>query len=145
MVIILNPNDELKIIEFQNNFIKNLNLENNYICKHFPLWINLSFLQNDNLQEISKNITYVEIDNLKENFCADVKIIFKNKEYKSELKLFDLYSSEKIKDFENAFSLTKNIFPLKISIFRIGIEHKIGRNAFSIKDYVWKKIKKDDF
>lgn len=145
MVIILNPNDELKIVEFQNDFIKNLNLENNYICKHFPLWIELPFAQNFDLQEISKNISFIEIENLGENLCADVKIIFKNKEYKSELKLFDLYSFENIKNFENALLLTKNIFPFKISIFRIGIEHKICKNTFSIKDYVWKKIKKDDF
>lgn len=162
MVIILNPNDELKIVKFQNEFIKNLGIDD-FLCKNFPLWIELPFLTDDlkkeNLSQIAKKISNIEIHDF-DDFYAKVKIIFEEKEYNSKLKIFEkinLYShltadkfacnNEEIFTQKEEFSATqkklesliKNTFPLKISVFRLGIEHKISENSFSIKDFVWVK------
>lgn len=172
MVIILNPNDELKIVKFQNDFIKNLEIDN-FLCKFFPLWIELPFLTdnlNVNLSQIAKKISNVDIYDF-DNFSANVKIIFANKEYTTKLKIFEKIVSpsclsadkkarnDKVDFFRNhdenfsrkgetdfptiqkLESIVKSTFPMKISVFRLGIEHKIFENAFSLKDSVWVKIK----
>lgn len=158
MVIILNPNDELKIVKFQNEFIKNLEIDD-FLCKYFPLWIELPFLTDDlkkeNLSQIAKKISSVEIYDF-DDFSAKVKIIFENKEYITKLKIFEKIDSDSCltadksprkekTDFstiQKQESLVKSTFPMKIFVFRLGIEHKISENAFSIKDSVWVKIKK---
>lgn len=174
MVIILNPNDELKIVKFQNEFIKNLEIDD-FLCKYFPLWIELPFLTDDlkkeNLSQIAKKISSVEIYDF-DDFSAKVKIIFENKEYITKLKIFEKIASasyltadrsprndeldffcnndksffcKEKTDFpsiQKLESFVKNTFPMKIFVFRLGIEHKISENAFSIKDSVWVKIKK---
>lgn len=158
MVIILNPNDELKIVKFQNEFIKKLEIDD-FLCKYFPLWIELPFLTDDlkkeNLSQIAKKISNVEIYDF-DDFVANVKIIFENKEYNSKLKIFEKIASPSYQSARNdkvshnnesdfsttqkkIESLVKSTFPMKISVFRLGLEHKISENALSIKDSVWVK------
>lgn len=157
-IIVLHPDDELKIIQFQKQIIS-LNYDSMKLIKKIPLWIPLKFLPHNDfpqkydsdstsqiksLKTISKLISKIQIQapEVKDDlYSCQVKITFDNKDYFTELPLLQFLqkpdSAVKIKN-----PLEENILPMDLKIFRIADAVSLSEknNAFAIEDSVWKKL-----
>lgn len=160
-VIILHPDSEISLINFQkklicelNSFIKSFDFtEDAFFYAIYPLWI---FLQQDifsaenkeDLKKISKKIINVTFDdflfteNDSINIC--VKIKTNENEYYSNLPIAKLYkiqlkNEKQLKNQLENFIKTKKTPFYNVKIFRLGICNKISENSQDIIDFIWTK------
>lgn len=152
MVIVLNPNDLVKIKELQNKYI--LNFKDYTLCKSFPLWIPFELplsLSTKSLKELSKEINKITIDsplldkNLSKIICP-VKISCQKKEIKSYLPFIEIIAKDSSfkKEAEKILKkikAEKQDFPMELSVFRLGLNKELSSNSFSLEDSVWVKLK----
>ena len=133
MVIILNPNDELKLINFQNQIIESSSQK---ILKHFPLWIETPFINELKDSKKINRVTIVDQDINNPGFFI-VEIIFNSESYITKIQLFEI--TEKL-----YLNIESTLFPFNLKIFRLGQEERLSKNSIAINDSVWVKLKKPD-
>ncbi|MBQ8212072.1 MAG: hypothetical protein IJZ27_06050 [Treponema sp.] len=166
VVILLNPNQQLLLNNFQSDFIK---LNFNYctkILKNYQTMIPLNFFNDfpdfPELKSISNSIKNIIIYEPEiKPFSSDFSIPFYNQKSKFEFSLaskieltfddkihffdfplvfFNLKDGSKGKFLELNKKIGTNIFPLNIKVFRIG-KCLCQNNSFILEDSLWKKLK----
>ena len=166
VVILLNPNQQLLLNNFQSDFIR---LNFNYctkILKNYQTMIPLNFFNDipdfPELKSISNSIKNIIINEPEiKPFSSDFSIPFYNQKSKFDFSLsskIELTFDDKIHFFDfplvffnlkdgskgNFLELNKkigtNIFPLNIKVFRIG-KCLCQNNSFILEDSLWKKLK----
>jgi len=166
VVILLNPNQQLLLNNFQSDFIR---LNFNYctkILKNYQTMIPLNFFNDipdfPELKSISNSIKNIIIYEPEiKPFSSDFSIPFYNQKSKFEFSLsskieltfddkihffdfplvfFNLKDGSKGKFLELNKKIGTNIFPLNIKVFRIG-KCLCQNNSFILEDSLWKKLK----
>ena len=166
VVILLNPNQQLLLNNFQSDFIR---LNFNYctkILKNYQTMIPLNFFNDipdfPELKSISNSIKNIIINEPEiKPFSSDFSIPFYNQKSKFEFSLsskieltfddkihffdfplvfFNLKDGSKGKFLELNKKIGTNIFPLNIKVFRIG-KCLCQNNSFILEDSLWKKLK----
>ena len=148
-VLILHPNDELKLIKLQEEILSSCKTGGKKIFKSFPLWCKLNAFEEkifENLcaksnKEISSEITSVTISSpcVSESVFLPLEISFSDGN-KLSLKIDLLLFEDNKTEFEN-FILPE--FFCKIKIFRIGDAIFEG-NTYYLQDSVWRKIENEE-
>ena len=166
VVILLNPNQQLLLNNFQSDFIR-LNFDYcTKILKNYQTMIPLNFFNDipdfPELKSISNSIKNIIINEPEiKPFSSDFSIPFYNQKSKFDFSLsskIELTFDDKIHFFDfplvffnlkdgskgNFLELKKkigtNIFPLNIKVFRIG-KCLCQNNSFILEDSLWKKLK----
>jgi len=166
VVILLNPNQQLLLNNFQSDFIR-LNFDYcTKILKNYQTMIPLNFFNDipdfPELKSISNSIKNIIINEPEiKPFSSDFSIPFYNQKSKFDFSLsskIELTFDDKIHFFDfplvffnlkdgskgNFLELNKkigtNIFPLNIKVFRIG-KCLCQNNSFILEDSLWKKLK----
>lgn len=160
IVAVLNPNQELQIINFQKFLINQMFMDSDFICRAAPLWIPLSQFQDnlpdsdlkkyaDRIKSITLNkILVTDSSNLDTFFksfaqkviAVDVTVQMEDSITNSLLPLIFLNLKKESdcnclqKDF------TENPFPMKLKVFKIGKALTLSENARALESFVWKKI-----
>jgi len=166
VVILLNPNQQLLLNNFQSDFIR---LNFNYctkILKNYQTMIPLNFFNDipdfPELKSISNSIKNIIINEPEiKPFSSDFSIPFYNQKSKFEFSLsskieltfddkihffdfplvfFNLKDGSKGKFLELNKKIGTNIFPINIKVFRIG-KCLCQNNSFILEDSLWKKLK----
>jgi len=166
VVILLNPNQQLLLNNFQSDFIR---LNFNYctkILKNYQTMIPLNFFNDipdfPELKSISNSIKNIIIYEPEiKPFSSDFSIPFYNQKSKFEFSLsskieltfddkihffdfplvfFNLKDGSKGKFLELNKKIGTNIFPINIKVFRIG-KCLCQNNSFILEDSLWKKLK----
>ena len=160
VVILLNPNQQLIINNFQSDFIKAHFQNCTKIVKNYQKMIPLDFLEKD-LKSLVNSINKVTIYepqikdfsndftnpfyNLKQPFdfslSSKIELCIDNKTYVFDypLAFFNPKDDNKV-DFSGPKKIGTNIFPLPIKVFRVG-KCLCQNNTFILEDSVWKKLK----
>lgn len=166
VVILLNPNQQLLLNNFQSDFIR-LNFDYcTKILKNYQTMIPLNFFNDipdfPELKSISNSIKNIIIYEPEiKPFSSDFSIPFYNQKSKFEFSLsskieltfddkihffdfplvfFNLKDGSKGKFLELNKKIGTNIFPLNIKVFRIG-KCLCQNNSFILEDSLWKKLK----
>ena len=166
VVILLNPNQQLLLNNFQSDFIR-LNFDYcTKILKNYQTMIPLNFFNNipdfPELKSISNSIKNIIIYEPEiKPFSSDFSIPFYNQKSKFDYSLsskieltfddkihffdfplvfFNLKDGSKGKFLELNKKIGTNIFPLNIKVFRIG-KCLCQNNSFILEDSLWKKLK----
>ena len=166
VVILLNPNQQLLLNNFQSDFIR-LNFDYcTKILKNYQTMIPLNFFNDipdfPELKSISNSIKNIIIYEPEiKPFSSDFSIPFYNQKSKFEFSLsskieltfddkthffdfplvfFNLKDGSKGKFLELNKKIGTNIFPLNIKVFRIG-KCLCQNNSFILEDFLWKKLK----
>lgn len=166
VVILLNPNQQLLLNNFQSDFIR-LNFDYcTKILKNYQTMIPLNFFNDipdfPELKSISNSIKNIIINEPEiKPFSSDFSIPFYNQKSKFDFSLaskIELTFDDKTHFFDfplvffnlkdgskgNFLELNKkigtNIFPLNIKVFRIG-KCLCQNNSFILEDSLWKKLK----
>lgn len=166
VVILLNPNQQLLLNNFQSDFIR---LNFNYctkILKNYQTMIPLNFFNAipdfPELKSISNSIKNIIIYEPEiKPFSSDFSIPFYNQKSKFDFSLsskieltfddkihffdfplvfFNLKDGSKGEFLELNKKIGTNIFPLNIKVFRIG-KCLCQNNSFILEDSLWKKLK----
>lgn len=166
VVILLNPNQQLLLNNFQSDFIR---LNFNYctkILKNYQTMIPLNFFNDipdfPELKSISNSIKNIIIYEPEiKPFSSDFSIPFYNQKSKFDFSLsskieltfddkihffdfplvfFNLKDGSKGEFLELNKKIGTNIFPLNIKVFRIG-KCLCQNNSFILEDFLWKKLK----
>lgn len=166
VVILLNPNQQLLLNNFQSDFIR-LNFDYcTKILKNYQTMIPLNFFNDipdfPELKSISNSIknTIIYEPEIKP-FSSDFSIPFYNQKSKFDFSLsskieltfdekthffefplvfFNLKDGSKGEFLELNKKIGTNIFPLNIKVFRIG-KCLCQNNSFILEDSLWKKLK----
>ena len=166
VVILLNPNQQLLLNNFQSDFIR-LNFDYcTKILKNYQTMIPLNFFNDipdfPELKSISNSIKNIIIYEPEiKPFSSDFSIPFYNQKSKFEFSLsskidltfddkthfidfplvfFNLKDGSKGKFLELNKKIGTNIFPMQIKVFRIG-KCLCQNNSFILEDSLWKKLK----
>lgn len=166
VVILLNPNQQLLLNNFQSDFIR-LNFDYcTKILKNYQTMIPLNLFNAipdfPELKSISNSIKNIIIYEPEiKPFSSDFSIPFYNQKSKFEFSLsskieltfddkthffdfplvfFNLKDGSKGKFLEFNKKIGTNIFPLNIKVFRIG-KCLCQNNSFILEDSLWKKLK----
>ena len=166
VVILLNPNQQLLLNNFQSDFIR-LNFDYcTKILKNYQTMIPLNFFNDipdfPELKSISNSIKNIIIYEPEiKPFSSDFSIPFYNQKSKFDFSLsskieltfdgkihffdfplvfFNLKDGSKGKFLELNKKIGTNIFPLNIKVFRIG-KCLCQNNSFILEDSLWKKLK----
>ncbi len=166
VVILLNPNQQLLLNNFQSDFIR-LNFDYcTKILKNYQTMIPLNFFNDipdfPELKSISNSIKNIIIYEPEiKPFSSDFSIPFYNQKSKFEFSLsskidltfddkthfidfplvfFNLKDGSKGEFLELNKKIGTNIFPLNIKVFRIG-KCLCQNNSFILEDFLWKKLK----
>lgn len=166
VVILLNPNQQLLLNNFQSDFIR-LNFDYcTKILKNYQTMIPLNFFNDipdfPELKSISNSIKNIIIYEPEiKPFSSDFSIPFYNQKSKFEFSLsskikltfddkthffdfplvfFNLKDGSKGNFLELNKKIGTNIFPLNIKVFRIG-KCLCQNNSFILEDSLWKKLK----
>lgn len=166
VVILLNPNQQLLLNNFQSDFIR-LNFDYcTKILKNYQTMIPLKFFNDipnfPELKSISNSIKNIIINEPEiKPFSSDFSIPFYNQKSKFDFSLaskieltfddkthfidfplvfFNLKDGSKGKFLELNKKIGTNIFPLNIKVFRIG-KCLCQNNSFILEDSLWKKLK----
>ena len=166
VVILLNPNQQLLLNNFQSDFIR-LNFDYcTKILKNYQTMIPLNFFNNipdfPELKSISNSIKNIIIYEPEiKPFSSDFSIPFYNQKSKFDFSLaskieltfddkthffdfplvfFNLKDGSKGEFLELNKKIGTNIFPLNIKVFRIG-KCLCQNNSFILEDSLWKKLK----
>ena len=166
VVILLNPNQQLLLNNFQSDFIR-LNFDYcTKILKNYQTMIPLNFFNDipdfPELKSISNSIKNIIINEPEiKPFSSDFSIPFYNQKSKFEFSLaskieltfddkihffdfplvfFNLKDGSKGEFLELNKKIGTNIFPLNIKVFRIG-KCLCQNNSFILEDSLWKKLK----
>ena len=166
VVILLNPNQQLLLNNFQSDFIR-LNFDYcTKILKNYQTMIPLNFFNDipdfPELKSISNSIKNIIIYEPEiKPFSSDFSIPFYNQKSKFEFSLsskieltfddkihffdfplvfFNLKDGSKGEFLELNKKIGTNIFPLNIKVFRIG-KCLCQNNSFILEDSLWKKLK----
>ena len=166
VVILLNPNQQLLLNNFQSEFIR-LNFDYcTKILKNYQTMIPLNFFNDipyfPELKSISNSIKNIIIYEPEiKPFSSDFSIPFYNQKSKFDFSLsskieltfddkihffdfplvfFNLKDGSKGKFLELNKKIGTNIFPLNIKVFRIG-KCLCQNNSFILEDSLWKKLK----
>ena len=166
VVILLNPNQQLLLNNFQSDFIR-LNFDYcTKILKNYQTMIPLNFFNDipdfPELKSISNSIKNIIIYEPEiKPFSSDFSIPFYNQKSKFEFSLsskieltfddkihffdfplvfFNLNDGSKGEFLKKKKKIGTNIFPLNIKVFRIG-KCLCQNNSFILEDSLWKKLK----
>ena len=166
VVILLNPNQQLLLNNFQSDFIR-LNFDYcTKILKNYQTMIPLNFFNDipdfPELKSISNSIKNIIINEPEiKPFSSDFSIPFYNQKSKFDFSLaskieltfddkihffdfplvfFNLKDGSKGEFLELNKKIGTNIFPLNIKVFRIG-KCLCQNNSFILEDSLWKKLK----
>ena len=166
VVILLNPNQQLLLNNFQSEFIR-LNFDYcTKILKNYQTMIPLNFFNDipdfPELKSISNSIKNIIIYEPEiKPFSSDFSIPFYNQKSKFDFSLaskieltfddkihffdfplvfFNLKDGSKGEFLELNKKIGTNIFPLNIKVFRIG-KCLCQNNSFILEDSLWKKLK----
>ena len=166
VVILLNPNQQLLLNNFQSDFIR-LNFDYcTKILKNYQTMIPLNFFNDipdfPELKSISDSIKNIIIYKPEiKPFSSDFSIPFYNQKSKFDFSLaskieltfddkihffdfplvfFNLKDGSKGEFLELNKKIGTNIFPLNIKVFRIG-KCLCQNNSFILEDFLWKKLK----
>ena len=166
VVILLNPNQQLLLNNFQSDFIR-LNFDYcTKILKNYQTMIPLNFFNAipdfPELKSISNSIKNIIIYEPEiKPFSSDFSIPFYNQKSKFDFSLaskieltfdnkihffdfplvfFNLKDGSKGEFLELNKKIGTNIFPLNIKVFRIG-KCLCQNNSFILEDSLWKKLK----
>lgn len=166
VVILLNPNQQLLLNNFQSDFIR-LNFDYcTKILKNYQTMIPLNFFNDipdfPELKSISNSIKNIIIYEPEiKPFSSDFSIPFYNQKSKFDFSLeskieltfddkthfidfplvfFNLKDGSKGEFLELNKKIGTNIFPLNIKVFRIG-KCLCQNNSFILEDSLWKKLK----
>ena len=166
VVILLNPNQQLLLNNFQSDFIR-LNFDYcTKILKNYQTMIPLNFFNDipdfPELTSISNSIKNIIIYEPEiKPFSSDFSIPFYNQKSKFDFSLaskieltfddkihffdfplvfFNLKDGSKGEFLELNKKIGTNIFPLNIKVFRIG-KCLCQNNSFVLEDSLWKKLK----
>lgn len=166
VVILLNPNQQLLLNNFQSDFVR-LNFDYcTKILKNYQTMIPLNFFNDipdfPELKSISNSIKNIIIYEPEiKPFSSDFSIPFYNQKSKFDFSLsskieltfddkihffdfplvfFNLKDGSKGKFLELNKKIGTNIFPLNIKVFRIG-KCLCQNNSFILEDSLWKKLK----
>lgn len=166
VVILLNPNQQLLLNNFQSDFIR-LNFDYcTKILKNYQTMIPLNFFNDipdfPELKSISNSIKNLIINEPEiKPFSSDFSIPFYNQKSKFDFSLaskieltfdnkihffdfplvfFNLKDGSKGEFLELNKKIGTNIFPLNIKVFRIG-KCLCQNNSFILEDSLWKKLK----
>lgn len=166
VVILLNPNQQLLLNNFQSDFIR-LNFDYcTKIFKNYQTMIPLNFFNDipvfPELKSISNSIKNIIIYEPEiKPFSSDFSIPFYNQKSKFDFSLaskieltfddkihfidfplvfFNLKDGSKGKFLELNKKIGTNIFPMQIKVFRIG-KCLCQNNSFILEDSLWKKLK----
>ena len=166
VVILLNPNQQLLLNNFQSDFIR-LNFDYcTKILKNYQTIIPLNFFNDipnfPELKSISNSIKNIIINEPEiKPFSSDFSIPFYNQKSKFEFSLaskieltfddkihffdfplvfFNLKDGSKGEFLELNKKIGTNIFPLNIKVFRIG-KCLCQNNSFILEESLWKKLK----
>ncbi len=143
IVIIPHSTEELKIIRFQKELIKDFNRDGCIFYAHQPLWIEIEGFSTDSkeeLKELSKKIGHVTLSSLKnddDEFFLQAEIEFEDKKLSGHLPLLHLYKG-KISE-----KRTNKKCPVEeLKIFRLGIPYQYTETTKSLSDFIWHKESK---
>ena len=166
VVILLNPNQQLLLNNFQSDFIR-LNFDYcTKILKNYQTMIPLNFFNDiqdfPELKSISNSIKNIIIYEPEiKPFSSDFSIPFYNQKSKFDFSLsskieltfddkihffdfplvfFNLKDGSKGEFLELNKKIGTNIFPMQIKVFRIG-KCLCQNNSFILEDSLWKKLK----
>ena len=166
VVILLNPNQQLLLNNFQSDFIR-LNFDYcTKILKNYQTMIPLNFFNDipdfPELKSISNSIKNIIIYEPEiKPFSSDFSIPFYNQKSKFDFSLsskieltfddkihffdfplvfFNLKDGSKGEFLELNKKIGTNIFPLNIKVFRIG-KCLCQNNSFILEESLWKKLK----
>ena len=166
VVILLNPNQQLLLNNFQSDFIR-LNFDYcTKILKNYQTMIPLNFFNDipdfPELKSISNSIKNIIINEPEiKPLSSDFSIPFYNQKSKFDFSLsskieltfddkihffdfplvfFNLKDGSKGEFLELNKKIGTNIFPLNIKVFRIG-KCLCQNNSFILEDSLWKKLK----
>jgi len=166
VVILLNPNQQLLLNNFQSDFIR-LNFDYcTKILKNYLTMIPLNFFNDipdfPELKSISNSIKNIIINEPEiKPLSSDFSIPFYNQKSKFDFSLaskieltfddkihffdfplvfFNLKNGSKGEFLELNKKIGTNIFPLNIKVFRIG-KCLCQNNSFVLEDSLWKKLK----
>lgn len=148
LALILNPNDELKLIEYSKNLAEKLTTTDYSFYTAFPLWSiidkNKTF-KRDELKEFSKSILEARLDApLYEDNSLYLPLHLDTGAIKIDKRLTLLKAYSK-KDTALELSTDINIFseenfPMQLKIFKIANVIKLSKNSKALSDFVWKKL-----
>lgn len=142
LVLILHPTEELKLIRFQKELIKEFNQEGCIFYSHQPLWIeieNFSAGTKEELKEISKGISsinFTSLENDDEEIFLTAEIEYRGEKIKSQLPLLHLYRGKMPSVLDH-----KKCPVEEIKIFRLGIPYQYTETSQSLSDSIWHKAK----
>ena len=148
LALILNPNDELKLIEYSKNLAERLTTNDCSFYTAFPLWSiidkNKTF-KRDELKEFAKSILEARLDApLCEDNSLYLPLHLDTGEIKidTRLTLLKAYSKKNTAlelSTDNNISSEEN-FPMQLKIFKIANVIKHSKNSQALSDFVWKKL-----
>lgn len=154
-VLVLHPNDELKLISLQSgikNCIKN-SVKDCSVFSVYPLWGLLEEQNESSFKEILKNVISLKAENIyfKGNtVCLSVSFTFadNNSEntFKADFQLVKFFPKKQDSVIQEIKELNLNQFYIEVSkmnikIFRIAEAHfNRSNNEYFLTDSEWKKI-----
>ena len=166
VVILINPNQQLLLNNFQSDFIRLIFDYCTKILKNYKTMIPLNFFSDipdfPELKSISNSIKNIIINEPEiKPFSSDFSIPFYNQKSKFDFSLaskieltfddkihffdfplvfFNLKNGSKGEFLELNKKIGTNIFPMQIKVFRIG-KCLCQNNSFILEDSLWKKLK----
>lgn len=140
IVIIPHQTEELKLIRFQKELIKQLNYQKDIFYAQQPLWIEIedfSPSSKEELKELSKKLKNLRFSSLKkddEGFFLQAEIEYEEKKLFYRLPLLHLYKGQIPQS-----PLNKKCPVEELKIFRLGIPYQYSETCKSLDDFVWHK------
>ncbi|MCR5189273.1 MAG: hypothetical protein K6C97_10085 [Treponema sp.] len=140
LVVIPHPTEELKLIRFQKELIKEVNQGGCILYAHQPLWIELedfSAGSKEELKKLSKEISSISFSSLEmddEDVFLNTEVDFQGKKFLYQLPLLHLYKGKMPSVLSN-----KKCPVEELKIFRLGIPYQYSETSKSLDDFVWHK------
>ena len=142
LAVLLNPNDELKLIESTKKIAVNLSEGGSGFYTAFPLWciIDEKNYTSAELKDFSKSITAItlELPVYDGALYSPVKIETLSGKIESRLTLLKQYAKKNTA--QELSSDIKEMFPMQLKIFKIANVINLSKNSKAVSDFVWKKL-----
>ena len=157
LALILNPNDELKLIEYAEKLAASLyesdfSEDDGSFYTVYPLWTVIDKSRDysqEELKDFSKSILGIRLGLLLfdgSSIFLPVQLDIKSQESKTELEcrleLLKLYGKKNTAQ-ELPADIQKNAaenFPMQLKVFRIANAVNLSRNSRVLSAFVWKKL-----
>lgn len=151
LCLVLHKDDELSLVKYQKQFIKENNCPSSIFMAIYPLHIPLDVSKNND--EYSKEELKTKANLIKEitiqkpfwdlqtnKLLSKVTVNSKGGEQTVLLPLISLVQKKEAMDLKITLPLDSNIFPKTIKIFRLANKITLSANCSALTSFVWKKL-----